>query len=140
MLESVKRVRRRRSIDERGKFLEKKNKRTKEERWKERRLAYATTFLLHLVEPRDEAFGDEDEKRWAFSSSSSSNRHRENFGKKNKDVSQDVGIVQSLEFKKKKNKKNKNKNKTSAFDEEDGRASTDEKRTATEVVCARSWK
>ena len=62
------------------------------------------------LKPRDEAFGDEDEKRWAFSSSSSSNRHRENFGKKNKDVSQDVGIVQSLEFKKKKNKKNKNKN------------------------------
>tara|TARA_B100000073_G_scaffold143692_1_gene118218 strand:+ start:1189 stop:4164 length:2976 start_codon:yes stop_codon:yes gene_type:complete len=92
------------------------------------------------LKPRDEAFGDEDEKRWAFSSSSSSNRHRENFGKKNKDVSQDVGIVQSLEFKKKKNKKNKNKNKTSAFDEEDGRASTDEKRTAIEVVCARSWK
>ena len=92
------------------------------------------------LKPRDEAFGDEDEKRWAFSSSSSSHRHRENFGKKNKDVSQDVGIVQSLEFKKNKNKKNNNKNKTSAFDEEDGRASTDEKRTAIEVVCARSWK
>ena len=89
------------------------------------------------LKPRDEAFGDEDEKRWAFSSSSSSNRHRENFGK-NKDASQDVGIVQSLEFKKK--KKKKKKNKTSAFDEEDGRASMDEKRKAIEVVCARSWK
>ena len=91
------------------------------------------------LKPRDEAFGDEDEKRWAFSSSSSSNRHRENFGK-NKDASQDVGIVQSLEFKKKKKKKKKKKNKTSAFDEEDGRASMDEKRKAIEVVCARSWK
>ena len=49
------------------------------------------------------------------------------FARKTKTSSQDVGIVHLLAFKKKKNKKNKNKNKTSAFDEEDGRASTEKR-------------
>jgi hypothetical protein len=65
------------------------------------------------LKPRDEAFGDEDEKRWAFSFSSNRSRNRANdFAAKSNN--NDTGIVQSLELKK--------------------------KALVLEVACARSWK
>jgi len=66
------------------------------------------------LKPRDEAFGDEDEKRWAFSFSSNNRRNRRANDFAAKSNNNDTGIVQSLEFKKK------------AF--------------VVEVACARSWK
>ena len=65
------------------------------------------------LKPRDEAFGDEDEKRWAFSFSSNRSRNRANdFAAKSNN--NDTGIVQSLELKK--------------------------RALVLEVACARSWK
>ena len=66
------------------------------------------------LKPRDEAFGDEDEKRWAFSFSSNNRRNRRANDFAAKSNNNDTGIVQSLELKKK------------AF--------------VVEVACARSWK
>ena len=66
------------------------------------------------LKPRDEAFGDEDEKRWAFSFSSNNRRNRRANDFTAKSNNNDTGIVQSLELKKK------------AF--------------VVEVACARSWK
>ena len=66
------------------------------------------------LKPRDEAFGDEDEKRWAFSFSSNNRRNRRANDFAAKSNNNDTGIVQSLEL------------KTKAL--------------VVEVACARSWK
>jgi hypothetical protein len=66
------------------------------------------------LKPRDEAFGDEDEKRWAFSFSSNNRRNRRANDFAAKSNNNDTGIVQSLELKK--------------------------KALVVEVACARSWK
>ena len=66
------------------------------------------------LKPRDEAFGDEDEKRWAFSFSSNNRRNRRANDFATKSNNNDTGIVQSLELKK--------------------------KALVVEVACARSWK
>ena len=66
------------------------------------------------LKPRDEAFGYEDEKRWAFSFSSNNRRNRRANDFAAKSNNNDTGIVQSLELKK--------------------------KALVVEVACARSWK
>ena len=67
------------------------------------------------LKPRDDyAFGDEDEKRWAFSFSSNNRRNRRANDFATKSNNNDTGIVQSLELKK--------------------------KALVVEVACARSWK
>jgi hypothetical protein len=87
------------------------------------------------LKPRDEAFGDQDEKRWAFSFSSLNQTHREyaTNARKNKDIASDTGVVQSLEIKKVAKKKTNESTTTTT-------TTTGKQETKIEIVCARSWK
>jgi len=85
------------------------------------------------LKPRDEAFGDQDEKRWAFSFSALNHENAKVAGKnRNKDIASDTGVVQSLEIKKVAKKKTNESTTTTT--------TTGKQETKIEVVCARSWK
>jgi hypothetical protein len=85
------------------------------------------------LKPRDEAFGDQDEKRWAFSFSALNRENAKVAGKnRNKDIASDTGVVQSLEIKKVAKKKTNESTTTTT--------TAGKQETKIEVVCARSWK
>ena len=85
------------------------------------------------LKPRDEAFGDQDEKRWAFSFSASNRENAKVAGKnRNKDIASDTGVVQSVEIKKVAKKKTNESTTTTT--------TTGKQETKIEIVCARSWK